>query len=352
VAVPLTGFFYTHTNRSAVVHNHHAAFDESPLLALTALGETFPTRDEWIQWYAAALIHAEFFLKRGSQLTAPYDLIPNSIWRKDEISVIGDPKQRAVMLRQWEEGTHLGDERVLRIFPIWPDRTFHGNTNVHLSGTLALAAASHLRGDRDGMQLVARQLQWVFGGNPFCQSLMYGEGYDYASLFAYCLKNVVGALPVGMDSMRNDEPYWPNANYATYKEIWTAPTERFLWLMAYEPLPTAKNATDDQEAAAAVKWSVRAGEVDEANASVVVQLTAEGVGSHTIEYRLFNASIADPIGRIDLNENAPATVSLKLRVEDRTKPWVLVVTLDDRRETRQELFGTLVRSARFAVAKQ
>ncbi|MBN2294562.1 MAG: glycoside hydrolase family 9 protein [Pirellulales bacterium] len=340
-AVPLTGFFYTHTSRGAASHDYHAAFEESPLLALNALCETFPDHDQWIQWYSAALIHSEFFLKRGSRITAPYELMPNSIWRKDEITQIGDQKQREAMLRQWEDGTHLGDNRVLRIFPIWRDRTFHGNTNAHLSATLALAAASRLRGDRDGEQLVARQLQWVFGGNPFCQSLMYGEGYDYPPLFAYCLKNVVGALPVGMDSMRNDEPYWPDSNYACFKEIWTAPTERFLWLMAYEPLPPANTADGN---AAAIKLAVRVTASDEVNSSAAGELTIEGSGSHSIQYRVFNATLADPVDRIDLVENRPAKVLVKLKVEDRMKPWVVVVTVDGSQSTRQELFGAFVRS--------
>jgi hypothetical protein len=173
---------------------------------------------------------------------------------------------------------------------------------------------------------------------------MYGEGYDYPPLFAYCLKNVVGALPVGVDSMRNDAPYWTNSNYATFKEIWTAPTERFLWLMAYQPLPAAAaNAGADREAASEVKLAARAGSVDRASSSVVLELTARGVGSHSIQYRVFNASIADPVRRIDLTETRPATVPVKLTVEDSTKPWVVVVTVDNRQGTRQELFGTFCR---------
>ena len=189
-AVPLTGYFYNDTGRRSVVHNGHAAFEESPLLALAALCQAFPEREEWIQWYAAALLHAEFFLKRGSRIAAPYDLLPNSIGEG------GNPPHRRRQTTQsgappMGKSMHLGNDCVLRIFPICHDRIFHGNTNVHLSATLALAAASRMRGDRDGEQLVARQLQWVFGGNPFCQCLMYGEGYDYPPLFAYCLKNVV-----------------------------------------------------------------------------------------------------------------------------------------------------------------
>lgn len=342
--LPISGFFYTDTNRGSIVHNHHAAFDESPLLALAALCDAFPQRPEWIEWYAAAVLNAEYFLKPGSQIAAPYDLLPNSVWRKDEILGVGDPAQRASMLRQWQEGTVLGDEFALRTFPIWHDRCFHGNTNVHLSGTLALAAATRLRGDSGGERLVGKQLQWIFGGNPFGQSLMYGEGYDYAPLFAYCLKNVVGALPVGMDSMRNDEPYWSGTNYATYKEIWTAPTERFLWLMAYYPLPdVAEVAQASADAKAAVRLEARMQAADEANASVTVEVTAKGAGAHDIAYRAFNAEVVEPAQHIDLTDGRPATVRANVRIKDPTKPWVVVVVADGDRRTQQEVFGPIAR---------
>ena len=239
------------------------------------------------------------------------------------------------MLRQWEAGTRLSENCVLRTFPIWHDRTFHGSTNSQLSMTLAVAATSHLRADGDGQQLVAKQLQWVLGGNPFCQSLMYGEGYDYPPLFAYCLKNVVGALPVGVDSLSNDAPYWPNSNYATFKEIWTAPTERFLWIMAYNDLPAADASK------AGVRLTAQVGDVNEADGTAVVQLTVEGTGSHAIQYRVFNGSIADPVSKIDLKENEPANLTMTLKIADRTKPWVVVVTADDDWNTRQEVFGAL-----------
>lgn len=335
-AVPITGQFYTHTNRGSVAHDFHAAFAESPLLALVALCETLPECDQWIQWYAAALIHSEYFLKRGSRLGDPYDILPNSVWHKNEVLSLGDDQKR-----QWEEGTHLGDDCVLRFFPIWHDRTFHGNTNVHLSQTLALAAAAQLRGDREGEQLVGRQLQWVFGGNPFCQSLMYGEGYDYPQLFAYCLKNVVGALPVGIDSMSRDAPYWPHSNLATFKEIWTAPTERFLWLMAYYPLSSATTeAAAAADAAVAVRLTARVAQVDAANSSVAMELTLQGTGSHRLTYRVFNGALENPPQTVEIADEA-TVLPLKLKVEERAKPWVVVVSVDDKPAARCELFGTL-----------
>lgn len=65
---------------------------------------------------------------------------------------------------------------------------------------------------------------------------MYGEGYDYQPLFAYCSRDLTGALPVGMDS-RNDRPYWPAENRATYKEMWVVPVSRMLFSLASMAMP-------------------------------------------------------------------------------------------------------------------
>jgi hypothetical protein len=114
--------------------------------------------------------------------------------------------------------------------------------------------------------------------------------------------------------------------------------------MAYQPLPAvAANAGADREAATEVKLAARADGVDRASSSVALELTARGVGSHSIQYRVFNASIADPVRRIDLSETRPASVPVKLTVEDSTKPWVVVVTVDNCQGTRRELFGAFCR---------
>ena len=115
--------------------------------------------------------------------------------------------------------------------------------------------------------------------------------------------------------------------------------------MAYQPLPpAATNAGAAWQAATAVKLTARTGGVDRATSSVALELTARGVGSHSIQYRVFNASIADPVRRLDLTETRPATVPVKLTVADCAKPWVVVVTVDHCQATRRELFGTFCRS--------
>ena len=397
--IPLTGFFYADSSRTAVIHNHHTAFEESSLLALAALCEALPEHPEWIQWYAAAVLHSEYFLKRGSRASAPYDVLPNSVWQKREILAVQNEVQREVMLRQFQEGTRLNDEFRLRIFPIYTDGLFHGSTNIQLSDTLALAAAARLRGDRAGEQLVAKQLQWVMGGNPFCQSLMYGEGYDYQPLFAYCLKDVVGALPVGMDSMHNDQPYWPAANNATFKEIWTAPTERFLWLMSYYALPALLEGTVkmgqasplqlvdnrggteaiaagtdgrfrtaiasgtytlkcgpiakriapvmggrlsvDLRAANLINLETRLVNVDKENKRIRIEVVVQGAGRHEILCRGFSLKPVPPAKQVDLTESPSIRFAWDIEVENVEKPWVLVVSDRNDPSTRQELFGTL-----------
>ena len=172
----------------------HTAFNEAATIALRTLCRVFPSAQEQADWMRAANLYCDY-LKQGSRLSAPYNLLP--------------------------AGVH-------RTFPVWIDHIFHGATNAQLSAAWALAEASALLGDDDGMQLVQQQLEWTLGRNPFGTSLMYGVGYNYAPLFAYCSHNVVGALPVGVDSFRDDEPFWNGTAGATSHEMWIEPVSRFV----------------------------------------------------------------------------------------------------------------------------
>jgi hypothetical protein len=61
---------------------------------------------------------------------------------------------------------------------------------------------------------------------------MYGEGYDWTPLYSVRSGQMVGALPVGIETKGyNDAPYWPTQICWTYKEVWTAPVGQWLWLM-------------------------------------------------------------------------------------------------------------------------
>ncbi len=398
--VPLTGFFYTSPEKLAVVSHRHAAFEESPLLALTALCRAFPDHDDWIDWYAATALHSEYFLKRGARFTAPYAVLPNAVFRKADILSVPEPELREAMLRQFEEGTRLTDEYHLRVFPIWTTKTHHGNTAVLLSQTLALASASQLRNDLASEDLAATQLQWVFGGNPFSQSLMYGEGYDYPPLYGYNPGDIVGALPVGMDCVRNDEPFWSASNHATFKEIWVVPVSRFLSNAAYLGMPASvrgesKNAETDtirfcnrttetcteievdssgafQSQLPPGEYEIRLGSAfwnlalvsggqyhltlnpeqhvdfkvsvksqEKEKKQVRLQLEAEGKGRHDFSIRAFNGTVATHNKRLDLGNGQKSEIIWDITVTDPAMPWVAIVLPDGDLTWKHELTGTL-----------
>ena len=176
----------------------HTAFSEASVIALRTLCRLFPDAPEKTAWIQAAALYVDY-LKRGSRLSAPYYLLPAGVGRT---------------------------------FPVWTNHVFHGATNIQLSAAWALAEASALLQDAEGMALVQKQLEWTLGRNPFGASLMYGVGYNYAPLFAYCTHNVVGALPVGVDSFRDDEPFWNGTAGATSHEMWIEPVSRFVGTLA------------------------------------------------------------------------------------------------------------------------
>jgi hypothetical protein len=396
--IPITGYFYTDTSRQRVVHDFHLSFEEAPLMGLRALCETYPNHADWIQWYGAALLHSEFFYRQGAGVSEPYRHIPNSVWRRSEVEAMagGAPPPRgpapdpAAALRQFNAGTRLAEDYRLRVFPIWRDNLFHGNTAIQMSGTAALTAGAHLRNQPAIEALARRQLQWVFGGNPFSESLMYGEGYDYQPLFAYCLRNLVGALPVGMDSRQNDAPCWPAVNIPTYKEIWVVPVSRLLWSLAYMGMPARVNGST---AAGAVLREARTGAtvkipaggfamnlapgdytVTYGNATkriallaggryelrldtqhaidlqlsarrleagiVRVETRVHGAGAHQVELRAFNASASGPQRAVNLTAGQEQTLTWELSVANVDTPWVVVVIPDGSASDRKELFGT------------
>jgi hypothetical protein len=108
-----------------------------------------------------------------------------------------------------------------------------GNYGVLLSQAKALATAGRVLGDSAALDLAHRQAQWIVGRNPFVQSTMYGEGYDWAQQYSVSSGDFVGSLPVGMQSRGDsDLPYWPSQNMYVYKEVWVHSTSRWLWLVA------------------------------------------------------------------------------------------------------------------------
>ncbi len=209
-----------------------------------------------------------------------------------------------------------------------------------MSSSWALAEASRLRKDSDGMQLVGKQLGWIFGANPFGQSLMYGVGYDFAPHFAYCLKDVVGSLPVGMDCMNGDMPHWCATNTATSKEIWVEPVNRFLGAVSvYSSYNNNMQSGSQQKRNITIKTETL--QSDDGNISV--NLILEGSGKHNIEIRLFNAEAALNKKEIDLSARGSEKIQFGLKVTDKSKPYIAVIYADNDPDLRTEIVGSHIK---------
>jgi hypothetical protein len=164
--------------------------------------------------------------------------LPAAIYKESEARLLTQSKDwtplraadAAAYIEEVHRGLPLGGEYYLRRFPVWFD--FRGNSSVLLSQTKALSAAGQLRGDLEAEDIAQQQAEWLLGRNPFSASIMYGEGYDWTPLYSVRSGQMVGALPVGIETKEyNDAPYWPTQICWTYKEVWTQPVGEWIWLM-------------------------------------------------------------------------------------------------------------------------
>ena len=232
---PLAGFFSTNPRQEDLYHASHVGNEQAPVVAMARLCELFPDHPDWMRWYSVAALHSEYYLKAGARFTDPYGVLPASIYRESEALKIpetsaSDPLTRNIFRDQIHHGVPLGGDYFLRMFPVWMER--RGQFGVLLSQAKALAAAAHLRGDAEAADLAGKQVEWVLGRNPFSESAMYGEGYDFPPQYSERSGDIVGSLPVGIETRaNNDEPYWPVQNCFNYKEVWVHPVARWFWLM-------------------------------------------------------------------------------------------------------------------------
>ena len=226
---PLSGFFYTSPAREQILHYYHRTHEQTPIVALAKLIETMPAHSDSQRWREAIRAHAAY-LKALAKVNEPYGMFSASIYTEDEYKTVPE-RRRDAFREQVLNGIPLGSGYRLRRFPVWFD--FRGNYGLILSQTKALSTAARVLGDDSATALARRQLEWVVGRNPFAQSTMYGEGHDFAPQFSVMSGDIVGSLPVGIETRGNsDAPYWPVQNCYTYKEVWVHPVSRWMWILA------------------------------------------------------------------------------------------------------------------------
>lgn len=238
--VPLRGFFWKEQEHRIPSHHAHHSYEQYLTMGISELLRLCPDHADAPAWRETLEMYCEYS-KTAAKVTAPWQMLPEGVYHEDEAEKYPEATRRGIIafddacVRDFKEQVHagipLGKGWYLRRFPVW--FSFRGNNNVLLSQACALAQAAACTGDREAMSLAEKQLQWVVGSNPFAQSLMFGEGYDWTN--EYCVQpgQTVGQLPVGMESYFNEDlPYWPQVCTATYKEVWIEPANKWMWLLS------------------------------------------------------------------------------------------------------------------------
>lgn len=233
------GFFWRDRTGRVPVHFNHQARDQIFAQMLSELITALPDRPDALTWQDAARMHGDY-LKKLFGCASPYGMMPAGIYNERETDdmesfrrqhlLVGDEAAEGYRL-QLNNGRDLGNGWHLKQFPVW--FSFRGNNAVLLSQAKASAILGRMLNDRMLTEIASAQLKWNIGLNPFRQSLMYGEGRRYASQYAVLPGEMIGELPVGVQTKGDlDEPYWPQMNNATYKEVWTTPAARWLSTVA------------------------------------------------------------------------------------------------------------------------
>lgn len=233
------GFFYRDLDKKSIVHYTHQSRDHVYMQAITALCRTQPNHADRASWENAINLYSGY-LKGIMQYVQPYGMVPSGVYHVDEekdkdnfyaIQVGIRDGGAADYKEQLENGFKLDKEHYLRVFPVW--FSFKGNAAVHLATGKAAALAGKYLNDTELMNIAEQQLFWIVGKNPFGQSLIWGEGSNYAQQYTALPGETVGEIPVGMQSRFNeDTPYWPQFNTATYKEVWGSSAGKWFSLIA------------------------------------------------------------------------------------------------------------------------
>ena len=234
------GFFYRDKSRKSIVHYIHQSREQVYMQALALLCETQPEHPDHPKWANAIRLYGDY-LKGLMKYTAPYGMLPGGVYHKDEyqdstafysLHLFPPADARERYTEQLKRGVKLDKEHYVKRFPVWFS-IFNGNTAVHLSTGKAAAICGRFLHDEELLRIAREQLYWTVGKNPFGQSLIYGEGYNYPQLNSFSSGEMTGEMPVGIRTLGDDDiPYWPQTNNACYKEVWVTSAGKWLSLLS------------------------------------------------------------------------------------------------------------------------
>ena len=236
----LCGFFYRDTTRRSIVHYIHQSREQVYMQALTELCLTQPSHPDYARWEAAIRLFGAY-LKALMPYTAPYGMIPSGVYAADEyldtdnfyalhLFPPADATQRYT--RQLSQGVQVDPTHYVKRFPVWFN-IFNGNNAILLSLGKSAALCGRFLEDPVLTDIAREQVYWMLGKNPFGQSMVYGEGWNYPDMDSFSSGLLTGMMPVGIRTWEDtDEPWWPQVNNACYKEVWVTVAGKLLSLIA------------------------------------------------------------------------------------------------------------------------
>lgn len=240
IAGGLAGWFYRDSTKRSIVHFIHQSRDQVFAQALVLLCKTQPSSPERDRWEAALRLYGDY-LKKLMHYTEPYGMVPSGVYMDSEtedsegfraLHIMAPGNAEQLYAEHLKAGVRIGPDHVVRCFPPFLS-IFNGNTAVHLSTGKAAALCGKYFGDGELTEIAREQLYWTVGKNPFCQSLIYGEGHDYPSMDSFSSGEITGEMPVGIRTYgQSDTPYWPQTNAACYKEVWLTSAGKWLSLLS------------------------------------------------------------------------------------------------------------------------
>ena len=238
--LPFTGFFYRDETKKHIVHFNHQAREHLFMQALDAVCRSLKGNAHLAHWEQAMKRYGSY-VKAMYAYSTPYGMLPAGLHRYDEVQ---DRKTFALLhlatsyeaekenyKEQLKAGIPIDKFHCVRQFPVW--FSFRGNEAVLLSSGKGAAICGRYLDDRRLMEIAREQMYFTAGKNPFSQSLIFGEGENYAQQYAAHNGTQAGQIPVGIQTRGNEDvPYWPMANNATYKEVWMTSAGHWIRLLA------------------------------------------------------------------------------------------------------------------------
>lgn len=234
---PLRGFFYCDREKKEIAQYEHQSAEQAPIYFLVHLCEAAPQHPDAKKWRGACELYAGYILDTADVME-PFSLLPAAVYDLNT-----RPMERMLQMEGEEyvlnyyresimNGIKLSDTAYLRRFPI-SSSLLKGFFAPIYAKAAAAAELARLLDDERLHNIAIEQMGWIFGKNPFARSDMYGEGYGFQPHYTPFSLDMVGSIPVGIQTNgTKDAPFYPSNNRPTFNEVWIHAASRFLMTAA------------------------------------------------------------------------------------------------------------------------